>query len=383
VNRERAVSLLRRMVEIPSPSGEEGELAAFLASEMAGLGFRSHVDGAGNAVGEIGCRDDPLILLLGHMDTVPEPIPVREEGGVLYGRGAVDAKGALAAFVCAASALKDLPARVVVVGAVEEETASAKGARHLLDRYEPQAVIIGEPSGWSGVVLGYKGRVGLVLEVTRRPTHSSSPAEKAVEAAVAFWNRLTRHLDALDPARGLFHRPTGTLCRLDGSLDHARLEATCRIPPGFDVEGLMRFLDDERGQDTLVVEEATHAVVMDRTVPPARAIVGAIRRHRGTPVFKLRGGTSDMNVAAERWPAAMVAYGPGDSSLDHTPQERLDLEEFLRAIKVLEDAVAALAAELGAGLATARVPGPPPEVQLSREEEEEVASRLRGLGYLE
>ena len=69
---------------------------------MDGLGFRTEIDGAGNAVGMIG--DGPReIVLLGHIDTVPGAIPVRIEDGVLYGRGAVDAKGPLATFVCAAA----------------------------------------------------------------------------------------------------------------------------------------------------------------------------------------------------------------------------------------------------------------------------------------
>lgn len=383
MNREAALKLVRRIVEIPSPSGEEAELASHLVAEMERLGLRSHVDGAGNAVGESGRGDRPLILLLGHMDTVPGPIPVREERGILYGRGAVDAKGPLATFICAASALRDVPARVVVVGAVEEETARARGARHILDHYDPQAVIIGEPSGWSGVVLGYKGRVGLSLEVARPPSHSSSPGEKAVEAAVAFWNHLTEYLAARDEGRSLFHRPVATLCELHGSLDQARIEITCRIPPAFDLEELLRFLDTERGDDPLVVEEATPAVVMDRSVSPARAIVGAIRRHGGKPVMKVKAGTSDMNVVAQRWSCPMVAYGPGDSSLDHTPDERLDLEEYLRAIDVLREALRTLAGELAVPEEPPSGPPAPPEPALTPEDEEMVASRLRSLGYVE
>ncbi len=72
------------------------------------------------------------ILLLGHMDTVPGDIPVRIERDRLYGRGAVDAKGPLAAFVVAAARAQLAPGtRLVVIGAVEEESATSKGARHV------------------------------------------------------------------------------------------------------------------------------------------------------------------------------------------------------------------------------------------------------------
>ena len=67
----------------------------------------------------------------------------------------------------------------------------------------------------------------------------------------------------------------------------------------------------------------------------ARALRVAIRQAGGTPVFKLKTGTSDMNVVAPHWNAPTLAYGPGDSRLDHTPEERLDLAEYDRAVAVL------------------------------------------------
>jgi len=85
------VTLLTRMVEIPSLSGEESVLADFLVETMRDLGFQAHVDEAGNAVGTLG--DGPTeIVLLGHLDTVPGAIPVRVEDGQLFGRGSVDAR---------------------------------------------------------------------------------------------------------------------------------------------------------------------------------------------------------------------------------------------------------------------------------------------------
>ncbi len=110
------LELVRGLVAIPSVSGEEGEAVEWLVARMAERGFRATVDDAGNAVGEIG--SGPLhIVLFGHIDTVPGEIPVRIEGDLLVGRGAVDAKGPLAAFVAAASTPID-GVRVRVVGAV-------------------------------------------------------------------------------------------------------------------------------------------------------------------------------------------------------------------------------------------------------------------------
>lgn len=120
-----AVEFLKGLLSLYSPSNREASLAEHLAEKMSALGFAVRIDEVGNVIGEwpsnsqLAIRPSPL-LFLGHIDTVPGFIPVRVEGGRLYGRGAVDAKGPLAAFVTAvvraAPRLKDAP--MVVIGAV-------------------------------------------------------------------------------------------------------------------------------------------------------------------------------------------------------------------------------------------------------------------------
>ncbi|WP_157463635.1 M20/M25/M40 family metallo-hydrolase, partial [Deinococcus pimensis] len=68
----------------------------------------------------------------------------------------------------------------------------------------------------------------------------------------------------------------------------------------------------------------------------------AIREAGGTPVFKVKTGTSDMNVVAPHWQVPTVAYGPGDSRLDHTPEEHLDLAEYREAVAILRSALTRL-----------------------------------------
>jgi LysW-gamma-L-lysine carboxypeptidase len=94
-----AIELVRQMVRIASPSGQEGELAAFVCQAMTELGFRAGIDATGNVHGSIERGPGPAVMLLGHLDTAGDPLPTSLRDGRLHGRGAVDAKGPLAAMI--------------------------------------------------------------------------------------------------------------------------------------------------------------------------------------------------------------------------------------------------------------------------------------------
>ena len=91
-----AVRFLTNLLGIYSPSGKEDDLANYIADEMEKMGFEVGKDGIGNVIGVVGVGE-PVILLCGHMDTVAGHLPLRIEEGRIYARGAVDAKGPLAA----------------------------------------------------------------------------------------------------------------------------------------------------------------------------------------------------------------------------------------------------------------------------------------------
>jgi LysW-gamma-L-lysine carboxypeptidase len=76
-------------------------------------------------------------------------------------------------------------------------------------------------------------------------------------------------------------------------------------------------------------------------------LLRAIRAEGGRPRFKLKTGTSDMNILAPSWGCPMVAYGPGDSALDHTPSEHIEIQEFLRGVNVLTRALEMLDSDSG------------------------------------
>ena len=362
---------LLNLVKIYSPSGSEHAAVDYLVGRMQALHFtETFADEAGNAVGVMGAGPRQLVLL-GHIDTVPGEIPVRistltssetpaktspppsgegPEVRVLYGRGSVDAKGPLAAYVDAVAACGPIPGwQMVVIGAVGEE-ADSPGARYVAPRYHPEYAIIGEPSCWERVTLGYKGSARVRLSVRRSMAHSARQDETASEAAVRAWETIKAKAAAfnLDRER-IFDRLLVSLHGMDsggdGFEEWARLQVATRLPPE---------LQPERWYEQLAADPQLSAIpgismepvgfpvpayVAEKNTPLVRAFLHGIRATGGQPGFVFKTGTSDMNFLAPAWGCPALAYGPGDSALDHTPDEHLSLDEYARAVEVLQVAL--------------------------------------------
>jgi LysW-gamma-L-lysine carboxypeptidase len=339
----REVQLLHEMLLVPSPSGHEADLARFLLDAARDLGLASSIDEAGNFRASAGTGAGPTVLMLGHMDTVDDPIPVRLLGDRLAGRGAVDAKGPLAAMLLATAARPHFPGRLEVVGAVEEEVPGSRGAEYLRRTMaRPDAVLIGEPSGWSNVVLGYKGILDLGYRVSRPATHPTNPIQKATEVAAAFWADAWAELGP-HASHAAFDLPAVTLSRMAGDMAEASLDFSYRVPPGFDCAALLERLRAVARGGHIEVRGSVPAARTDRRDPVVRALTAGIRLAGGEPRHKLKTATSDMNMVAEVWDVPMAAYGPGDSQLDHSADEHILLGDFARGIAVLGSALDQLA----------------------------------------
>lgn len=342
------LALLRDLVATPSLSGREGPAVTLLVDWLAGQGLDARVDAAGNAVGILDggpaagggpARD---IVLLGHIDTVPGAPPVMVRDGQLYGRGSVDAKGPLAAFAAAAALAGPQPGwRIVVIGAVEEEAATSKGARQaVLDFPAPALCVIGEPSGWQRLTLGYKGRLLVDVTVRQALSHRSGGTASACEHAVAFWQRAVAATAELNAGRAkAWDQVIPTLRRFasddDGLYETAALELGFRLPPQVDPEQLKATLAGLAGEAQLAFEGEEVAYQAGKNNALVRGFLAAIRGEGGEPGFLLKTGTSDMNVVGPRWNCPILAYGPGDSRLDHTPEEHQDLGEWQHGVAVL------------------------------------------------
>ncbi len=339
-----AENLLHDLVSVSSPSYHEANAVRVLADWMGKHGYdRAYIDEAGNAVGIRG-SGSRLIVLLGHIDTFAGNPPVRRDGRLLYGRGSVDAKGALCTFA-AAGAMAALPPDVtlMVVGAVEEECPTSKGAHHIKDQFTPAMCIIGEPSGWDRITLGYKGRVLLEWRWYGGLAHTAGRELSPVDRAFVFREKVKAFVEQhnADKPR-LFEQINDTIYDIstgrEGAYGWAQMTIGLRLPPNMLPDDVATALkpDDE---STLRVYGMEYAYVAAKDTPLSRAMRGAIRAEGGTPAFVHKTGTSDMNIVGRVWECPIVAYGPGDSTLDHTPNEHLNLDEYLQAIRVLKTAL--------------------------------------------
>ena len=366
---QKPIDLLHGLIRIYSPSTQERAASEYFVAQMSALGFRAFVDEAGNSVGILGddtasrrlesappsrsVRDDASqgkrdILMLGHIDTFHGYIEPRIQDGKLYGRGAVDAKGCLATFASAAARVGARDGiRFVVIGAVEEECATSKGARFALTQYKPDVCIIGEPSGWDRITLGYKGRVLVDYEIEKAMTHTASNTRAAAEEAVAFWNRVAafaadynadkpKVFDQLDPSLRALNSSD------NGFADRAAMRIGVRVPVGLTITQVEQEIAQYASGARIEFSSKEEPFRADKNNALVRAFLGAIRDVGGKPAFTVKTGTSDMNIVGPAWGCPIVAYGPGDSSLDHTPNEHLDLEELERAVDVMARVLATI-----------------------------------------
>lgn len=187
MNTDRLIAFTQELVRRPSPPGQEGPVVERVVEEMHRLDYEKvWVDDYGTAIGLVeGAQSGPTLLFDGHCDTVgiapgvpwqDDPFSGKIEEGAIYGRGAADMKGALAAFVYAAAGVDRarLAGRIVVSASVQEEVFEGGALRVVMGELKPDLVIIGEATDLN-LNRGGRGRAEIQLETIGRPSHSSAP----------------------------------------------------------------------------------------------------------------------------------------------------------------------------------------------------------------
>lgn len=187
MNKQSLVNFTQRLVQQPSLTGEEGPVMQIVIDEMKSLGFdKVWMDENGSAIGIIeGSQPGKTLLFDAHTDTVgiapgsvwtKDPFGGEIVDGYLYGRGAADMKGALAAMVHSVGNVdrSKIAGRVVVSASVMEEVYEGGALKTVMDVIKPDYVVIGESSNLN-LVHGGRGRAEIHIETIGKPSHSSSP----------------------------------------------------------------------------------------------------------------------------------------------------------------------------------------------------------------
>jgi LysW-gamma-L-lysine carboxypeptidase len=362
---EQAVRLLTNLLGIYSPSGKEEDIANFLAEEMEKMGFEVGIDAIGNVIGVVG-EGEPVILLCGHMDTVAGHMPLRVEEGKIYARGAVDAKGPLAAMIMAAAAAAKEPGfkgKILIASVVEEE-ATSRGVRHLITQgIEADYAIFGEPSGVENITIGYKGQIQLKIVCKTQTGHSSTPwlYENALEKAYEIWEQIKNAslYPSLDPSESPFNAVTACLVKVTGGRAtsvvpfEAEMNIDVRVPIQFTTgqvfEQIEKIIAKYQAANPKVtvkatVEDTVEPFEVNKASPLVHTLASSVRKVLNKPATLLRKtGTGDMNILGKAMNLPIVTYGPGESHLDHTIDEHIDISEYLDAIQVYKETLLRLA----------------------------------------
>ncbi|MEM2875899.1 MAG: M20/M25/M40 family metallo-hydrolase [Candidatus Bathyarchaeia archaeon] len=355
-----AVRLLEDILRIYSPSGEEGELSVYLKEKLSALNFKNVlIDDAGNVLGDAG-EGKPLTLFIGHIDTVPNFLPVKVLDGRVYGRGAVDAKSSMAAMILAAAMwIKDEGEGAVKVCCLVDEEGKGRGIQKLLEGpIDADYAIFGEPSGIRNITIGYRGHVGVNLTVRTNPAHLSIGVKEfnAIELAIDLWEDVKKVFSKMRyPKKSVFHNFTTSIAKIEGgewgnvAPQSCRLDLDIRVPPELKCEEVIDPLNhviskfnEKHGKasTSMEVRFRVEPLLLSKCSPVVRALSRSILKALGKPVnFVKKSGTGDMNVFVSKLGIPAATYGPGNSKLSHTLNEYVEVDEYVKSIIVYRNAI--------------------------------------------
>ena len=349
------LELCREFVRIPSFSGQEGELAAAVATRMGAMGFSVESDSTGGVLGlRKGRGPGPTVILDAHMDTVPVPDPAAwrhdpfgaEIGqGRLWGRGSADTKGSLAAMLCAAAALEDFPGTLIVSASVCEEDLTGAALALVLERHPADLVLVGEPTCLR-LGTAQKGRAGLLVEATGRGAHTSRPelGDNAIYKMLEAVSRLRALPLPADPELG---PGVCELIEIDseprpspGMVPHlCRARLALRLLPGETAQTVLdrtrRALDGLEGVSVRLMESRRRChsgldLAMPEFVPAWKnqdaALEARLLGALGTTPFAAPFTTNASAAAARGIPAFLL--GPGAIEQAHAVDEWIALDQL-------------------------------------------------------
>jgi LysW-gamma-L-lysine carboxypeptidase len=361
-----AITFLKKCIELYSPSGHEKQFSEFLEAYLNKFGFNTKFDKVGNLIAEKG-SGKPTLLLISHMDTIPGELPVFEENGKIFGRGAVDCKPALAAMIYSLGQLdfeKDIIGKVIFSGIVHEEDSLLGIEQFIKSEINPDFAIFGEPTRIDQICIGYKGRLCIGFKVISETGHVASSWEyiNAVEVCLEIWNiikgvcwQLTETYCPKNDRIKYFNKIIPTLTIISGGELTNCVPSECtfhvdiRFPPSINSEfalneirkKILNFkqLYETQKNKSFHIEESILSRIEGFEAKQSEMIIGALRWSifktlKKKPKLIKKTGTTFINAIGIHYGIPSITYGPGDPKLEHTVKEFIEIEEYLKSIEI-------------------------------------------------
>jgi len=324
--RRKLKQLLLELAAIYTPSGNERAAETFFEKVSSELGLELKILDSNSYI----LGNSTEILLASHVDTITGYIPVREEGDKIFGRGVVDAKGPLISMILAAHALSESGINVSVAALADEERES-RGAKELLKKYNYKYIIVGEPTN-NQIVVEYRGLVQLELICRGNSYHSSSARENLLLEVMKKIINVSRYYNGYEnPTIQPTILNSGDSINVTPSL--VRVCFDIRYPYDYDVHSLIEDIKRLFSECEVKILQEIKPVKVSMTSPILRAVMrGTLRSGEKVKLVK-KLGTSDMNILFEMT-RDIVTIGPGDSSLEHTFNEVVSLDELYKGFLI-------------------------------------------------
>jgi acetylornithine deacetylase/succinyl-diaminopimelate desuccinylase family protein len=360
----RVASILQELVRAQSQNPTDGEatVAAYAGSFLKDLGLevamQEVLPARANVIGRLrGVGGGQTLAFNTHMDTVPEgtgwthgPFAGDQIDGRIYGRGAADAKGPLAAFLAAIEAIVGSGLRLrgdLLMTAVVDEEAGSAGARKLVPSIRADLALIGEPTSMQ-VGIAHRGSLRPVVVVGGRTAHSSRPEQgvNAIYQSIPVLEAFRAYAERIrDRAHPLCGSPSAAVTMMSAGVAENVIPGSCtitldrRMIPGEleadvveQIEDLLEEVRRSRPDVQVAIERflgtTGSASELDATDPLVQMAIAGATAATGKPahVIGLTGACDMTHFRAHGVPC--VVLGPGDSAQAHQPDEHIDVREL-------------------------------------------------------
>lgn len=322
--------LTRQLISIPSISGDEKQVGEFLAGYLKHAGFEVDLQDIGDGRPNIYARrGDPEVVLSTHTDTVPPFIDFREDDQFIYGRGACDAKGIIAAMVRAGESLIEAGVTdfgfLIVVG--EEAGSPGALAANAIPNHS-RFLINGEPTE-SKLALGSKGALRAILRARGMAAHSAYPemGESAVD----------KLLDALNGLRAVEWPRNETLGATTMNIGVIKGGVAANvIPADAEAELMLRVVTSTDSLKNTIEEVVDHRAEVEYTFACEPVFTERMDGFETTVVSF----TTDIPLLMN-WGKPLL-FGPGSILDAHTAGEKISKRELVNAVETYKQMVVRL-----------------------------------------